>query len=62
MSLAELKENVLALPQSERHDFVVWLQRLEATYGDVPGEAFDKLAAEIWDQDDRHAPPTHPAR
>jgi hypothetical protein len=35
---------------------------LEANYGDVPGEALDQLAAGIWDQDDRHAPPTHPSR
>jgi len=62
MSLAELKENVLALPASERHEFVTWMNRLEADYGDVPGEALDQLAAEIWDQDDRHAPPTHPTR
>jgi hypothetical protein len=62
MSLAELKDNVLALPETERHDFVVWLNRLEQNYGDVPGEALAELAAEIWDQDDRHAPPTHPAR
>jgi len=61
MSLAELKETVLALPETERHDFVVWLNRLEQNYGDVPGEALAQLAAEIWDQDDRHAPPTHPA-
>jgi hypothetical protein len=56
MSLAELKNNVLALPETERHDFVVWLNRLEQNYGDVPGEALAKLSAEIWDQDDRHAP------
>jgi hypothetical protein len=62
MSLIELKENVLALPEKERHELVVWLNRLEAGYGDVPGEALDRLAAEIWDQDDRHAAPTHPAR
>ena len=62
MSLAELKDNVLALPQEERHELVVWINALEANYGDVPGEALDLLAAEIWDQDDRHAPPTHPAR
>ncbi len=62
MSLQELKENVLALPEAERHEFVVWVNRLEANYGDVPGEALDQLAAEIWDQDDRHAPPTHPTR
>ncbi|HEV7927310.1 MAG TPA: hypothetical protein VGR14_18295, partial [Verrucomicrobiae bacterium] len=61
MSLAELKDNVLALPEIERHDFVVWLNRLEQNYGDVPGETLAELAAEIWDQDDRHAPPTHPA-
>jgi hypothetical protein len=61
MSLAELKDNVLALPETQRHDFVVWLNRLEQNYGDVPGEALAELAAEIWDQDDRHAPPTHPA-
>jgi len=62
MSVAELKDSVLALPQGERHEFVVWVNRLEAGYGDVPGEALDELAAEIWDQDDHHAPPTHPAR
>ena len=43
-------------------EFVVRVNRLEGDYGDVPGEALDQLAAEIWDQDDRHAPPTHPAR
>ena len=62
MSLAELKDNVMALPESERHDFVVWLNRLEQDYGDIPGEALAEMAAEVWDQDDRHAPPTHPAR
>ena len=62
MSLRELQQNVLALPEDQRHEFVVWLNRLEAHHGDVPGEALDQLAAEIWDQDDRHAPPTHPAR
>ena len=62
MSVAELKESVLALPVEERHDFVAWVNRLESDCGDVPGEALDQLAAEIWDQDDRHAPPTHPAR
>lgn len=62
MSLAELKENVLALPEDERHELAIWLNKLEADYGDVPGEALDQLSAEIWDQDDRHAPPTHPAR
>lgn len=62
MSLAELKQGILALPEDGRHEMVVWVNRLEANYGDVPGEALDQLAAEIWDQDDRHAPPTHPAR
>ena len=62
MSLGEIKESVLRLPLEERHDFIVWVNRLEGKYRDVPGEALDQLAAEIWDQDDRHAPPTHPAR
>jgi hypothetical protein len=62
MSLTELKQNVLELPLNERHEFVAWLNRLEADYGDVPGEALDQLAAEIWDQDDRRAPPAHPTR
>lgn len=62
MSLAELKQSILTLPEKERHEFVVWVNRLEADDGDVPGEALDQLAAEIWDQDDRHASPTHPAR
>ena len=62
MSLAELKESVLALPEKERQDLFIWLNRLEASQGDIAPEALDQLAAEIWDQDDRHAPPTHPAR
>ena len=62
MSLAELKDTVLSLPENERHELVVWLNRKEANYGDVSGEMLDQLAAEIWDQDDRHAPPTHPTR
>jgi hypothetical protein len=62
MSLAELKAEVLALPPDERHEFVVWVNRVEGNYGDVPGEALDHLAAEVWDQDEKHAPPTHPAR
>lgn len=62
MSLAELKENVLTLPATERHEFVAWVNRLEADHGDVPGKAIDQLAAGIWDQDDRDASPTHPTR
>jgi hypothetical protein len=62
ISVAELKQGVLALPAAERHEFLVWVNRLESDVGDVPGEALDRLAAEIWDEDDRHAPPTHPAR
>jgi len=62
MSMAELKESVVALPPQDRHDFVAWINRLEGGYGDLPGEELDRLAAEIWDQDDRHAPPTHPTR
>jgi hypothetical protein len=46
MSLAELKDNVLALPEYERHDFVVWLNRLEQNYGDIPEEALAEMAAE----------------
>lgn len=59
MSLAELKESVLALPEKERHDLFIWLNRMEIGHGDIPPEALDQLAAEIWDQDDCHAPPTH---
>ena len=62
MSLTEVKENVLALPAKERRDLFLWLNRLEVGAGDIPAEALDQLAAEIWDQDERHAPPTHPAR
>jgi len=47
---------VLALAPEERYEFVAWVNRLEADYGDVPGEVLDQLAAEIWDQDDRRAP------
>ena len=62
MSVDELKDHVLALPKEQRHELVVCVNRLDADYGDVPGEALDQLAAEIWEPDDRHAPPTHPAR
>jgi phage-related protein len=57
MSLADLKDNVMALPESERHDFVVWLNRLEQNYGDIPGEALAEMAAEVWEQDDRRLRP-----
>lgn len=60
MSLIELKQTVLALTEPERHEFITWAQRLEGPYGDVSGEALDQLAASIWDEDDRHAAPTHP--
>ena len=62
MSLTELKQTILTLPEGDRHEIAVWLNRLDADYGDAPGEALDQVAAEIWDQDDRHAPPTHPTR
>jgi hypothetical protein len=62
MSLAELKDFVMGLPESDHHDFVVWVNRLEQNYGDVPSETLAELAAEIWAQDDRHFPPTHPPR
>jgi hypothetical protein len=35
MSLAELKNNVLALPETERHDLAVWLTRMEQIHGDI---------------------------
>ena len=66
VSLAELKENVRAsvsrLSPDERHEFVLWAARLEDDYGDVPGEVLDELAAGIWNEDEHHAAPTHPAR
>lgn len=62
MSLAEIKDNVMALSETERHELMVWLNRQEQNYGDVPGEALAGLTAEIWDQDDHQAPPTHPTR
>jgi hypothetical protein len=62
MSLAELKQNVLDLPAEQKHEFVVWVNQIAADYGDIPGEALAQLAAEIWDADDKHAPPVHPAR
>lgn len=61
MSVAELKDSVLALAPEERHEFVTWVNRLEGDYGNVPGEALDQQAAEVWDQDDRRVPLTHPA-
>jgi hypothetical protein len=62
MSLAELKQSVLDLPVEDQHQFAVWVNQIASNYGDVPGEALAKLAAEVWDADDKHAPPTHPAR
>jgi hypothetical protein len=62
MSVVEIKQKVLALPESERHEFILWAQRLESPYGDVSGEALDRLAASVWDEDDHYAPPTHPTK
>src|SRR4051812_18205889 len=53
MSLAELKDRVLALAADERHQFAIWINKMQADYGDGPGEALDQLAADVWDQDDR---------
>jgi hypothetical protein len=54
--LAELKQNFLALSANDRHDFTLWLNRLEENHGDIPPEALAQLAAEIWDHDDRAVP------
>jgi hypothetical protein len=62
MSVAKLKDSVRALPTEEHHEFVAWVNRLESDYGGVPGETLDQFAAAIRDQDNRHAPRTHPAR
>lgn len=62
MNLNELKSTVLSLPESERHEFVVWASRLEGNYGDIPGESLDQLAAEIWDEDDQDASPSNSTR
>jgi hypothetical protein len=52
----------MALPENDRHDFVVLVNRLEQDHADIPDETLAQIAAEVWDQDDRYAPPTHPAR
>jgi hypothetical protein len=62
VSLQELKASVLGLPEKERHEFVLWASRLEQSYGDVDPEAVAQIVAEVWDEDDHHAPPKHPAR
>jgi hypothetical protein len=62
MSLADLKQSVLDLPAEQKHEFVVWINQIAANYGDIPEDAWAQLAAEVWDADDKYAPPTHPAR
>jgi hypothetical protein len=62
MSLADLKQSVLELPADQKHEFVVWVNQVAANYGDISDEALAQNTAEIWDADDNHAPPTHPAR
>lgn len=62
VSLAELKQSVLQLPAEQKHEFVVWVNQMTGNYGDISDEAFTHIAAEVWDADDKHAPPTHPAR
>jgi len=57
MSLAELKQSVLELPAEQQHEFVAWVNRIAANYGDIPDEALAGLAAEVWEADDRYAPP-----
>ncbi len=60
MTLDELKRIVLTLPQEQFHELVVGVNKLDENHGDVTGRCLDQLAAEIWDQDDRRVPPTHP--
>ena len=69
MSLAELKENVCRLPKQDRYEFLRWVERqalqdgdLPRDYGDVSDEAMIQNAAAVWDADEHHAPPVHPAR
>jgi len=62
MSVQELKERVLALPEKERHDFVVWASRLEHDYGDVDPESVCQVVAEVWNEQERHARPDHSAQ
>jgi hypothetical protein len=61
MILDELKRKVLALPPDQFRDFVLWTKKIGENHEDLPGTGLDQLAAEIWDQDDRRVPPTHPA-
>jgi len=62
MSVQELKERVLALPERERHDFVVWASQLEHDYGDVDPESVCQVVAAVWNEEERHARTRHPAR
>ncbi len=45
-----MRDSVLALPTTERHEFAAWVNWLETNYGDLPGEALDQLAAEIMEE------------
>ena len=47
MTLDKLKQIVLKLPPEELHDLIVWTNTLFGNYGDVPGDCFAKLPAEI---------------
>jgi hypothetical protein len=62
MSVAKLKDSALALPTQERHEFVAWVNRRESNCWAVPGQMLDQPAAEIRDQDGRHATRTLPAQ
>jgi hypothetical protein len=62
MRLDELKRMILKLPPKRLHDLMVWANKLDKNYRDVPAESLNRLAAEIWDRDDRLVPPTHPAK
>lgn len=49
MSLLQLQESVLSLPEPERHQFFAWVNQQEASYGDVNPEAVCQFVAEVWD-------------
>lgn len=53
MSLAELQQSVLALPEKERHEFFRWMLLQEQDYGDVDPEAVAQIVSEYWAEEEK---------
>lgn len=51
MSLKEIKDSVLALPEGDRSEFFRWVRAQDRDYGDVDPEAVSEIVTEVWQEE-----------